>query len=736
MSQANINPTGAPGPYRPDPQQQAQAARAMPLPAPRPDLQVSPQLYLGKTVYMVKDPVSLAYFRIQPAEHAILRLLDGKLTANDLAERVNASHPAHTIAPDDVLMFVKMLQGAGLLLGRGEKHGHWLRQIHLTRQKKKRVALISNLLFIKVPVLDPDRLLTAIHAYVKPFMNSALARLSILFMIVSAFAALANLNRMAELAHPVLSPTNLLLISVVFLVVKVIHEFGHGLAAKHHGLEVHEMGVMLMVFLPMFYVDTSDAWMLRRKSDRLWITAGGVFIEFLLAAVAVWVWLATDTGIVNLIAFDIMFAASISTLLFNVNPLLRYDGYYFLMDVMEIPNLRAKATIYVNTLLKRYVLGMKTERLNPELRRWPIFTPVYAVMAIIYRWWITFGIILLVWHLLDPFGLEAVGMLLAMLMVTTSIVWPLIKGLKFIWIQQAKTGRRIAATLGMISALSLLGAAILLFEIEEAVEHPIVAISSEYRPVFIAIEGKVEQVFIQPGNYYQQGDPILRMEDSFRISESIQQMEIQARVSQLAMALARREHRPQNVQQEVVRLARLNTEIADRKLKLEGLTIRAPITGRLNTAVRLNSLMGSILQREYALGMMIGPGDMTFAMIVPQADATRIKSTMPIRAKLWSAPQRTYTGTVAEIDQAFLSSLPHESLASSFGGEVELQYTRDESKLLHPSIKAVLHLNPEQNAVMPIHGMTGRAKVILGQSSIGSQSWHVIRQFVSLDWWL
>ncbi|MEX0741807.1 MAG: site-2 protease family protein, partial [Phycisphaeraceae bacterium] len=361
--------------------------------------------------------------------------------------------PEQPIDPQDVLSFIKMMQGSGLLLGKGEAHAEWLRGVRDTRRRKKLTAQVTNFLFIKIPLLDPDRALDAIYSYSRLLMNRWTMMLAITFMVLSTVVAIGALFRTGlNLMFPLLAWQNLLILSGVFFAVKVIHEFGHGLAAKLRGLEVHDMGVLLMVFLPMFYVDVSDAWMVPRRRDRLWITAGGVFVEFLFASLCVWLWLFTEPGVVNQVAFNIMVSASITTILFNANPLLRYDGYYFMMDWLEIPNLKSKSGKFMAYLGKKYILAMPDQSPPRETAQRPILIPIFAVASGIYRWVIVFGIIGLVYAVLDPYGLEAIGALMAMVAITTMIIMPLAKLLRFVWSQQAKTARRMAATVAGIAA--------------------------------------------------------------------------------------------------------------------------------------------------------------------------------------------------------------------------------------------------------------------------------------------
>ena len=146
---------------------------------------------------------------------------------------------------------------------------------------------------------------------------------------------------------------------VCLAVVKIIHEFGHGLTAKHFGGEVHEMGILFLVLTPALYCDVTDSWLLPNKWKRIWISAAGIYVECFLASIATFVWWYSTPGLLNSLAMATMFICSVNTIMFNANPLLRYDGYYVMADWLEIPNLRIKSTQFFAYLFQEKVLGLE-----------------------------------------------------------------------------------------------------------------------------------------------------------------------------------------------------------------------------------------------------------------------------------------------------------------------------------------------------------------------------------------
>ena len=192
-------------------------------------------------------------------------------------------------------------------------------------------------------------------------------------------------------------------------VVKVIHEFGHGLTAKHFGGEVHEMGMLFLVLTPALYCDVTDSWLLPNKWKRIWISAAGIYVECFLASIATFVWWNTEQGLLNSLALATMFICSVNTILFNANPLLRYDGYYVMADWLEIPNLRIKSTQFFAYLFQEKVLGLEVpvQSYMPRSRR-SLFV-IYAIASYLYRWVVTFSILFFLYQFLKPYKLQSIS---------------------------------------------------------------------------------------------------------------------------------------------------------------------------------------------------------------------------------------------------------------------------------------------------------------------------------------
>src|SRR5262249_11161023 len=209
-------------------------------------------------------------------------------------------------------------------------------------------------------------------------------------------------------------------------VVKVIHEFGHGLSCKNFGGEVHEMGLLFLCLSPCLYCNVSDAWTLPNKWHRILISFAGIYVELIIAAIATFVWWNTPTHpFVNNLSLSVMVVCSVSTVVFNANPLMRYDGYYVLLDWLEIPNLRDRSNRYLSNVVQEYCLGIEVQpEQYMELWRRILFVS-YAIVSWIYRWVVTFSILRFMDHFLVPYKLGVISRFMMLFAAGSMAGWPL-----------------------------------------------------------------------------------------------------------------------------------------------------------------------------------------------------------------------------------------------------------------------------------------------------------------------
>jgi putative peptide zinc metalloprotease protein len=342
--------------------------------------------YRGQLWYILQDHASQRVHRFSPAAYSVIGLMDGKRTVEALWEVASARLGDDAPTQDELIQLLTHLHAADMLQCDVPPD---TTELLLRYERQRRQTWQNRLLspfYVRLPLFDPELFLQRLLPWIRPCFSGLGLLLWLLVVGTAMLLAAMHWHDLTEdIVDRVLVPHNLLLLWLVFPVLKTLHEFGHAFATKSYGGEVHEMGVMLLVFTPCPYVDASAASAFRSKWHRMMVGAAGMIVELFLASLALFVWLNVEPGVVRAMTYNVMFIAGISTVLFNGNPLLRYDGYYIFADYLEIPNLRVRARAYLRYLWERYAFGhleAESEIATPSERRWFV---CYGIAALIYR---------------------------------------------------------------------------------------------------------------------------------------------------------------------------------------------------------------------------------------------------------------------------------------------------------------------------------------------------------------
>ncbi|MEZ6061237.1 MAG: hypothetical protein R3C19_12805 [Planctomycetaceae bacterium] len=392
------------------------ASNQRPIPLMRrADLVVAKIDYLGVGYQVIKDPVALKYHRLQVEQYTILELLDGKRSLEQVRDDLKLQFPTLQVTLSDIQQLITDLHKKGLVVSnRPGQGGAVVRERRKTRNEKLKQTLMS-LMYLRLPGWDPERTLQWIYPFLKFMFWKPVVYGCVAFTISAWLLLGANLDefqsRLPEFQSFFGWP-NLIYLWVTLGIAKIIHEFGHGLSCHHFGSECHEMGVMLLVFSPCLYCDVTDSWMMKNKWHRIIIGAAGMYIEVILSAIAIYVWWFTRPGMLHHLALNIFFVTTITTVIFNANPLMRFDGYYMMSDFLEIPNLRAKSDKMLREAFSWYCLGIESrpDPFMPETgKAWFV---TYAIAAWCYRWVILVSISLFLYTVLKPYDLQSLGITL------------------------------------------------------------------------------------------------------------------------------------------------------------------------------------------------------------------------------------------------------------------------------------------------------------------------------------
>lgn len=716
----------------------------------RPDLESRRHKYHGRVYWVIKEPVGLNYYRFHEEEFAILNMLDGKTSLQAIKERFQSEFAPQRISLQDLQQFIGMLHRSGLVISHSSGQGKPLRRRGEQKKRRELMSKLSNVFAIRFRGIDPERILTAML----PWLGWLFTPLALLFFLFVGLTALSlvlvnyqDFRGKLPTFEQFFAANNWIWLGLTMGLVKICHEFGHGLSCKKFGGECHEMGLMFLVFTPCLYCNVSDSWMLPNKWQRVFIGAAGMYVELILASIATFLWWYSEDGMFNFLCLSVMFICSVSTVVFNGNPLLRFDGYYILMDILEIPNLRQKASEILKRWFQQNCLGLELQD-NPFLpHRNRFLFGLYTVASFIYRWFVAFSIIMFLNAVLKPYGLQSLGRTFAIAGVAGMIVPGVVATYKFLKTpgKAAKIKRgNVMTSLAVASAV--LGF-IALFPLPFYVYCPTEIQPAEAKEVRTLSKGKLKQWKKQPEQRVAKNEILCELENP-----ELEYQRTKAWGEYQASYIKYKElERSSASDPEQVKYWRIQAEDVQTKLnvftvlddKYKNLTLRSPIDGVVFrpppkddskaakaqgqlptwTGDPFDPVNAEITFNEGDLICLVAPEPvMEGLMIVDQHDRDLLKVDDEVSTMLESARLESLKGKIIGFSTSEIKEAPPQ-LAIATGGTLDTK--TDETGRTVPistSYQVRVKFTSENVPVRPSY--RGESKVHLQWRSIG---WRLYR---------
>ena len=692
-----------------------------------PCLQSYRQYHRGEQWYILEDPVSNGYFRISYAAYNFLALLDGERTVAKVWDICNDKFGDEAPTQGEVIQLLGQLHSTNLLFGDIPVDSSGLLKRYKQRRQKEITGQIRGFLFMKIPLWDPDRFLRIfsplcglLFTASGMFLWTALALLGIVY-------ALANTADLSRQDTAMLSASNLPWLYLCFAIIKVLHELGHGFACKKFGLDagsdgpVHTMGVMLMLLTPIPYVDCSSSWALRSKWQRVIVGGAGMLVELMIAAVAVIVWSQTSEGsLIHSLAYNVMFVTSVSTLLFNGNPLLRYDAYYMLSDILEIPNLASRSNNYFFYIFKKYVFGIKDSFHPAEGGREKFWLFTYAIAAFIYRIVIMVSITLFLTDLMF-----ALGVFFAVGGVFKTFIKPVWQFARYLLTspELARNRPRALVISGIFSSLILAG--VFLYPVADRIRIEGVVEPKNIKIVYALTDGFLTELE-KSGSHCEKGKLLLKAENPV-LENDYEKQTIQLKELAFRYKLAQ----TQNIAESQVYLKQikvLKENLKKGREKIAKLSLVAPGKG-VWIHEDLESFKGSYLQKGTELGKFVNLEDMLVRAVAPQEHAQILRnaeSSLEIRIK--GRPDLLFTGEVTKSFPVGQQNLPSAALGYAVGGELQTSAADQDGKT---SAEKVFELHVEPSADSIGHIYSGQILILrfdLAPKSLAEQGIRSLKQ--------
>ncbi|MGE3107910.1 MAG: PqqD family peptide modification chaperone [Phycisphaerales bacterium] len=682
----------------------------------RPHVEITRQHYRGRRWHVVHDPASNQFYRLNPIAHDFVGMLDGSRDVETVWKLSLGKHADAAPTQNEVIQLISQLYTANLLSVDTTPETEQLLRRGRDRLGKKVKQQLIGIMYFKIRLFNPDRVLTALEPIFRPLIGPVGFCLWLAFVLFALVRnVIPNWQELASGVDTVMAPSNWGWLVVVFIVTKAIHETGHGLICKRFGGQVPEFGVMMLVMFPAPYVDASACWAFPSKWRRMAVGAGGMIFELTVAAACSFVWVSiSETGdVLRQVMYNAMFTASLSTILFNANPLMRFDGYYMLADLLEVPNLAQRSNKMLQYLMQKFVFRLERTTAPSTIPAEQSILIIYGIASGIYRVFLFFSITL---YVMGKFF--AIGALLA---VWTASAWFLLPvGALIHWLASSpilaeKRLRTIAITL-LILAAGIIGVGAIPFPDYRRASG--VVESMQRSGVYAGVDGFVELVHARIGDRVNEGDPLVSLASPELLSR---RLAMQAQLDEYAVdeRTARAKNDPAAAMIHAQRLAVVEKGLRDIDEKLDKLTIRAPQNGVVVSSDP-RRLLGAYIKQGQEVCEIVDPTRIRIAASLDQLQSDWITELSPdqyqarihsisYREKLPDSrsghPDPTHANWLSDSERVIpirhvtiiqngQNVLPSPVLGYAGGGKIETDQQRDPQGRLAKRQRFTAYLDP------------------------------------------
>lgn len=629
----------------------------------RAQVRVSRQIYRSEVWHVLADPVSGRFHRMNAAAYAFVGRCDGLHTVEEIHEALLARDPDLALTQDEIVRMLVQLNQRGLVQCElsPDVEAIFHREEQLQRQQRR---LAINPLAFRVRLGDPTAVLQHFDAWLRLIFSWPFLIFWMVLILVGATTAAMNFDDLfLQVRTWMATPRFLLMAWLLYPFVKAIHELGHGLAIRRFGGEVHQVGVSLLLLMPAPYVDASAASSFRYAFQRLTVSAAGILVELAIAALAVILWVIAEPGAVRDAALVVAFVCGVSTVAFNGNPLLRFDGYYVLCDALDLPNLAPRSQAWWRYVILNRRFGL-TEFASPEPGRGErAWLYVYAPASAIYRLGLSIAIVAWIGSWSMPLGLLAgAGLAFSLVLRPVYRFWRRLLSMPLPGpVRRRAVGRVGALSLGVMAFFCVL-------------PFPFATVGSgvvwvpEQAQLRTGTDGFIDHLDVRHGEHVTAGQVLARMSDSRLTAEAVKlRSQLEALDVDLYQAMLRDPVKARNVEEEVSRIQAQLHRIEE----LQGLLVlRAGVAGRL-VMPRQQDMEGVFVPRGALLGHILTGETATVRVAVEQDAAALVRGeTRAVSVRLAELPGESLAGRMLRAVPAATEKLPSAALGEHAGGDI------------------------------------------------------------------
>jgi putative peptide zinc metalloprotease protein len=667
----------------------------------RDDLSFHLQEYRESQCYLIEDELNSRFYRVGLAEYHLISLLDGHTTLSRAVAMSATQMGDQAVAEMEAVTICKWLIDSGLASTDASRSANRLIESHNETSRKKNIAKL-NPITPKFPLFNPDRFLEQLNGVCGWLFSTPMFALWAIIVFLGGYHVWADWDKIGNGQTMVFSADNWLWLGLTWIGLKLFHELAHGIVCKRHQGEVRQAGIVLILMIPLPYVDVTSSWRFRSKWHRVQVAAAGMYVEMFLAAVAAIIWSHADVGVLKQQAFNIMLAGSFTTLIFNANPLMRFDGYYILTDWLELPNLGTHGQQLTKWFGKKFYLGLDVKKPSWPEGRGEIVV-LYALGALAWKVLICVGLAIAAESLF--FG---AGILLAAIAVCLWVVWPIIKLLKFVFVGVETQQRPSRIRFCGLTAILIAG----LFSIyhyvpwHARIHAPAIVDFVVNNEVRVPVGGFLSEILVADQELVEPGRVIARL-TNLDLTADVKKLEIELLENQMVLRKLRQDDDLSAFEAELKNRDSLTKRLQERSAQLEDLEIRAQETGMI-VADDLDSMVGVYLSAGHMLCRIGSNEHKEVKALVSQTDIKKFQDRdgAAVDVLITGNGTQRFSAVLNQVNPRANVELPHEAFSSMVGGPMPVRSrssapdtfaggeNQDQFQLVRPHFLARVSLSP------------------------------------------
>ncbi len=700
----------------------------------RRDLRFGLSQRRGKCVYLIEDAIRVKYFHVGTIEFHFVRRLDGGRTVADAIELTKAQFPNETFGSEQAVGVCQWLIQSNLVHCDSPAMTHRLIAQANQLTTNRRLSCL-NPLFLRVPFAQPNAVIKRLTPWVDWLFSSWFLVLWLVLAGVAIHCLFEHWQRISENSFGIFAPNRLIWMIVGGLALKLVHETAHAVACRKFGGDIGTSGVQFILFVPLPFVDVTSSWRFRNRWQRIVVSAAGMYVELAITFLAIIVWVQQPAGLVADLCYNLFVISGVTTLLFNANPLMKFDGYYIVSDLLEVPNLYQRGQESVRRWAAWLFLGAGRPPQFESIRD-AILISAYGFASLTWRLVLSISILLVASTLFQGAGIA--------MATVAALMWygPVILSIRKLLIDRKQINQlgpvRVAVSAAILAGVALSLAAILASPARKSAAC-IVQFKNE-QVLRAPCDGFITAIHLRDGQSIEPGQILLELDNQDlrlelgALESKAAHLKLKIRSYQAAGLLT-------DCQSAQAELEGLELQLGEKREQINQMQVRSPIEGFINR-VQLDDLVGSFVHQGDPIAIVSAFSSKEIRVSVSQSDLASIKHNVGHRVAVVLPGIKTFRATLSSLDPRASDVPLHMSLGACYGGPLAVHEIADRSRpdesqyeLLTPCFAATIDLDATSSKLVQ-SGQRGIVILPMSRESIGTNLYLRCRRWVyrKLGW--